>query len=86
MITKPASSVRNNVLRKLALYGGIALFVLYVGLVAAGYSWLHFVRKNDQVRLADVALARLSAIRNFQVMLTFHGRHLDLRAHCRLSN
>ena len=64
MITKPATSVRNNVLRKLALYGGIALFALYVGLVAAGYSWLHFVRKNDQVRLADVAFARLSAIRS----------------------
>ena len=59
----PASPSAGNVLRKLALYGLIGLFALYVVGVAAGYSWLHFMRKNDHVRLLDVALFQVGSIR-----------------------
>jgi hypothetical protein len=63
MKSKPSSVDTSKVLRRLALYCGIGLFSLYVLVVAASYAWLHFGRHNDEVRLADVALARLGAIR-----------------------
>ena len=59
----PSSSTLSGLLRKLALYGLLGLFGLYVAGVAGGYSWLRFVRKNDQIRLIDVALFRVNDIR-----------------------
>ena len=63
MIPKSSSPAPGKVLRKLALYGGIMMFSLYLVAVAGGYSWLRFVRKNEQLRLVDVALIRMGAIR-----------------------
>jgi len=59
----PATPTPGNVLRKLALYGCIGLLVLYAAGVGAGYAWFRFVRKNDGVRLVDVALLQVGAIR-----------------------
>ena len=63
MKNKPANPGLGRVLRRLALYGFIGLFSLYVLGVTAGYSFLRFVRKNDQVRIVDVALFRIGAVR-----------------------
>jgi len=53
----------NRVLRKLALYGLIGLVSCYVLVVAAGYSWLRYARKNTSVSVVDVALFRVTAVR-----------------------
>jgi len=58
-----SSSSASGVLRRLALYGLIGLLAVYVLGVAAGYSWLRYVRKNDHVRVIDVAFFHVGAIR-----------------------
>ena len=64
-----------GLLRKLAFYAVIGLFSLYGLYVVAGYSWLRFVRKNEQVKLLDVAFVRLGEIRRANAMQHFaNGR------------
>ena len=48
--------------RRLALYAGRGLLGVYVAGVAAGYAWLHYMRGNDQIGVADVALLRVGAV------------------------
>jgi hypothetical protein len=63
---KPHSSspvAGGGILRRLATYALLGLLSLYALGVAAGYSWLRYLRKNDQVRVLDVALFRTEAIR-----------------------
>ena len=63
MNKNPLPPTPGQMLRKLALYGLVAVFSLYLLGVTAGYSWLRYVRKNDTIRVIDVALLRLGAIR-----------------------
>ena len=63
MKNNPSDPTPGQMLRKLALYGFIALFSLYLLGVAGAYSWLRYVRKNDRVPVIDVALLRIGAIR-----------------------
>jgi len=62
MKTNSPSSSR-GILRKLAMYALAAVIGFYVVAVVGGYSWLRFVRKNEQVALTDVALFRVGAVR-----------------------
>jgi hypothetical protein len=58
------SSGSNSILRKLALYSVAGLLILYVLGVGAGYGWLHFVRKNQEIGLGDVAFFRIGEVRH----------------------
>ena len=60
-VSSPSPQVR--ALRKLALSAFVGLGLCYGLVVAAGYGWLHLVRKNEQVGVLDVALFRLAAVR-----------------------
>ena len=50
-------------LRKLAVYGALGLGLLYGLGVLAGFAWLHYVRKNDEISLGDLALFRWQSVR-----------------------
>lgn len=63
MKSSSSSSGVREILRKLAIYGAVVLTAIYVLGVGAGYGWLRYARKNDQVSLLDVALFRITAIR-----------------------
>ncbi len=59
----PSHFGSRGILRKLAIYGFVALVACYILSVASGYCWLRFVRKNDQIALTDVAFFRMVRIR-----------------------
>ena len=48
--------------------------------VAAGYSWLHFVRKNEQVKILDVAFIRVGEIRRANAVQHFANAQVDWEA------
>lgn len=50
-------------LRRLAIYGVLGVALLYLVGALAGYYWMHFARKNDQVGFTDVALLRWREVR-----------------------
>ena len=50
-------------LRRLALYAFIGLIVLYVTGAGAGYAWMRYARKNEQITFDQVALLRWRAVR-----------------------
>jgi len=58
-------------LRQLAILAGLALVLLYVGVVAAGYLWLAQVRKVEHLHLVDVALFRVQNIRRAMAVQQF---------------
>lgn len=76
----PATPTSGNILRKLALFGFIGLFSLYVAGVGAGYAWLRYARKNDHVRLLDVALFQVGAIRRSIAAQHFAGAEKERNA------
>jgi tetratricopeptide (TPR) repeat protein len=57
---KTTLSVR---VRRLAWFAGLGLLLFYALGVSAGYVWLRYVRKNDQIGFVDVALFRVAAVR-----------------------
>ncbi len=63
MKTRAPASALGGCFRKLLLIGGLALLGLYALGVAAGYIWLHHVRHNVRITVADVALLRVAAVR-----------------------
>ena len=58
-----SSTGSRSILRKLAVYGFAGVVIIYLVAVASGYSWLRFVRKNEQVALLDVAFFKINAVR-----------------------
>lgn len=77
MKINPSSSASGGLLRKLAIYGIIGLVSFYGIYVAAGYSWLRFARKNEQVKLLDVAFIRVGEIRRANAVQHFANAQVE---------
>lgn len=59
----PSKSPVRFRLRRLAVICGYGLLFAYVAAVTAGYLWLRYGRKIDQVRAVDVAFFRVESVR-----------------------
>jgi tetratricopeptide (TPR) repeat protein len=55
---------QNGAVNRAVAYVLAGLFALYVLAVLGAYSWIHVVRKGDQVGITDVAFFRLSQVRH----------------------
>jgi hypothetical protein len=63
MPTGPVRQTLGARVRRLALYAFIGVVVLYFAGAGAGYAWMRYMRKNEQVTYWQVAFLRWRAVR-----------------------